>query len=824
MLPQTEIDIIATQILVDARSAMESLKQFNAQVTDTAARVDTLKGIISSVGNQMGGDLGKAQQAVSKFANSLTGIKSAEIKQAGMELRGIGDAGESAFGRVFNSINAVRIALGAIVSMILFNLIQGVIQFATTAVKSFSDVEEAIWRIHNAEIALSNQGKDITFKGIVEGIQQIKDELKIFSEPDLLKGASDLATSLAQFGFTQDQILSLTKAAAVLNVVSTESETYADTINRIQTSLLTGNTKGISQYNIQLDNQAIKLKAVDMGLLKASDSVDKLTAAEKAAVKVKIIEDSSNTALKTYNDYLGTNSAKLKENAAAWEDVKAAAGGLLATVIPSVNGILAVVTDMTNKFKVGIALFVGFGDAVIVSVAAIVNSIVHGANALDVFLQYIRNIATFKDKFKQGFVFEIKTLFAEAPSNAPDWLKKILDKGETPTAQIDVGVQVDQAALDDLAKLDEDLQKVANDAAIAKRELEITTQQKYRDIEIQVQLKIEDIQTQVQQKIEDAQTQLQQKIYDIQISTQQKMADAQTQYRLDQLQAEQEFLLKMKQLHDQFLMDLDDALHARDARQVLSLIKQYNFNKEQAIAQKNLDDKLRKEKLAADLAAIQLEMQRQIQAAQTAYQRQLEEIDVWKKRQLDEVNTWEQRQIEDLNRWHQDQLDSIARNEADKVQALKDGYDKQYGVHQQYQQAIQDMIRKYFSEDANLMYSLLAMAQSVAVQLQGLFTNLQFGNPGNIAGLTGMAEGGSIIATKPTAAIFGERGPEVATFTPLGRNGRDVNKVFGNVSPNNAMNGKLAIEMLLSPDLEARIVDNTLSKTADVITRVSRTK
>jgi hypothetical protein len=36
--------------------------------------------------------------------------------------------------------------------------------------------------------------------------------------------------------------------------------------------------------------------------------------------------------------------------------------------------------------------------------------------------------------------------------------------------------------------------------------------------------------------------------------------------------------------------------------------------------------------------------------------------------------------------------------------------------------------------------------------------------------------------------------------------------------------GKVSIELWLSPDLESRIVNNTMDKTADVITRVGRSK
>lgn len=88
------------------------------------------------------------------------------------------------------------------------------------------------------------------------------------------------------------------------------------------------------------------------------------------------------------------------------------------------------------------------------------------------------------------------------------------------------------------------------------------------------------------------------------------------------------------------------------------------------------------------------------------------------------------------------------------------------------------------------------------------------------------AEGGAIIADKPTTAIFGEAGRELATFTPLDKTGKDVNKVFGDTAGlgGGGMSGRLLIEMLLSPDLEARITENTLSEAAGIVTQITRAK
>ena len=88
------------------------------------------------------------------------------------------------------------------------------------------------------------------------------------------------------------------------------------------------------------------------------------------------------------------------------------------------------------------------------------------------------------------------------------------------------------------------------------------------------------------------------------------------------------------------------------------------------------------------------------------------------------------------------------------------------------------------------------------------------------------AEGGTMVADRPTTVMFGEAGMEAATFTPLNRTGRDVNKIFSNLGGGTPETGggNMSLEVLLSPDLEARIVRNTLDKTAATISKVQNSK
>ena len=87
----------------------------------------------------------------------------------------------------------------------------------------------------------------------------------------------------------------------------------------------------------------------------------------------------------------------------------------------------------------------------------------------------------------------------------------------------------------------------------------------------------------------------------------------------------------------------------------------------------------------------------------------------------------------------------------------------------------------------------------------------------------GFAEGGSLIAKRPTAAIFGESGAEMATFTPLGKKGTDINKVFGDTSGIGGNGASLDLRIAISEGLIAEIVNSSLEGMAAHIEHTRRT-
>lgn len=84
------------------------------------------------------------------------------------------------------------------------------------------------------------------------------------------------------------------------------------------------------------------------------------------------------------------------------------------------------------------------------------------------------------------------------------------------------------------------------------------------------------------------------------------------------------------------------------------------------------------------------------------------------------------------------------------------------------------------------------------------------------------ALGGTEFVNKPTLALFGEGGPEIAHFIPVNRMNTNSKSPVGGEGGigqrlNGMGNGKVHVVVELGPDLEARIVDNTLDQSAEII-------
>ena len=399
--------------------------------------------------------------------------------------------------------------------------------------------------------------------------------------------------------------------------------------------------------------------------------------------------------------------------------------------------------------------------------------------------------------------------YNEALKSFDEFDKKAQD---TPTSPKTVGGIVVE---DDLAKALEKMNKEILDAQLKlaqdMEDAAIDMGRKLVDIDIEYSRKRADAQRDYANKIADINRSYNETILDIKVKQQTDEAKA----KQDELDKERQFQNDMLELKENYLMSLDDALHNRDARQILKLQAQYELDKLQAERKHGLDQqsaadeaKVRKQTYAEDRRRAESDRKAKLAEAQRDLADKLAQLEIERKREIADANLDYERKKQDLERAMHDRLNIVAANLVQEFNLTKTGLD-----------AIAKLYGKYYSYVAGLYAAMQKMVSGTGGNISAPVIGTQ-NDPRRGRGF-GAAEGGTFIANRPTTITFGEAGLERATFTPLGRMGRDVNKTFTNVSGSGG-EGKISIELLLSPDLESRIVSNTLNQTAEVFSRTMR--
>lgn len=428
----------------------------------------------------------------------------------------------------------------------------------------------------------------------------------------------------------------------------------------------------------------------------------------------------------------------------------------------------------------------------------------------------------------------------------------------------DENEKLEQQYQDDMAKIDKDG---------AEKRLDIFN--KFLDDVTQISVK-------AQQDITDATTKYNRDVADVNRQFAQQRAQAEQKYRDNELKAERDFQEKMRRLREDFILNLEDAVRERDALQIIRLTRKYNLDRDRLLrdnaeetrtrkeafaretrdaeAQKNERLRQLKEELDARIADINLNKDREIAARTAQYKQEQADLEVSLQKQRDERLARYDQQQEDLKKSQQDQIDSLVENWMDQYNHNKEGTDRIkaaldaaigpsgtlsliWSTYFAALKANSAATRDQLIADSLAMTGYMQAAASgmIAPNPQSLIppnapqTNPNwsgaptsanspnagtspflagYGLPQSIIdllhrlGVPDYAEGGTIVATKPTLAMFGERGMERASFTPANR----MSSMMGN--------GKVTVALDLSPDLEARIVDNTLNEMAEVIVSV----
>lgn len=848
----TDNEQVRYDILIEAKEAIRNLREimkttednttkmhlFNALVLDSAQKWKMSWQQSLLIYKQLNAELAKQKkgslfgqtggQDIAEMSNTY--LQAAEnagrlgysVADTSKKATEMGDNFEKSGKRAARGIDVIRIALGVLVSMLIFRAIQAVENFFRQAIEQATQFEETLYRLRNVEESLSMQGIEITMDGLKQGISEIQKLLPIFSKEDVSGLVGSLAISTKQLGLSEQQIIDLSRAVAILNIRSEKQEDLMTTGQHILSSILTNNAKGISALGIAFTDNTMRAMAMKLGFLEAGEALSELSENEKGLTKLNIILESTAQETANVGDYLETNSAKIKQNEAAWKDLQVTVGQTFLPFIPMVTGFIDILNDAFQVGKVAIIEFMTLFGTLGVVMAGVLTG-------------RISDFKTFNDTIENSITTLRETLtnkfFLEQPEDAPEWFKRgwgdlIKEEADTATGPVqDLGEAIDEV---DLEEFQNKIEDILEDTARARE-----------DLAEKLNRKLDDLDEEYRRKALDAERDYLRDVEDINRDADRDREEALEDQRREDLKNEQEYQLKLWELRQRFLMDLDDALHARDARQILRLIKQYNIDKEALERRHNLEEQEREDNQQAELEDIEFRRQQRLEDAKREYQEKLADQRLAKQRELDDLNLWYAREQADIELAQQRKMETLIRGWIEEKKITEANAAEVYGILAKYfgPGGMTDSLYQYMMDSliASTAGAIQAAASSMTGMIGGgvggggmtvpLSNSGGSGNKGGSGGGShGRAEGTTLLATRPTRQLFGENGPELVKIMPLNRLGRNENNLSLNGNAGLGVNGTIRVAVDLSPDLEGRIVEQSMNSVADVMASVNRSK
>lgn len=819
-------EVVEYDIVFEAQKALISLAELNKGVRSFDTLVTNAQTKINAFAKDMGMSFGKAKETLQGVDSLLSmgsqnSIAFGSAGQAAWDK--VGTAGATAGGKIeraadgaakktsllSGSVNVLRMALNFLVAGGIFAVINAFQQMFTMAINGLRELETATYNLVNAERTLSEQGIDITPKGLDETIKKLQSIDPLLSRIQATELVSRTASLVApSVGFDAKEVDQLSQAIAVLAIRNKGlGKSFEEVESQVSNAFLSGRVSvGINQLGVKITDQIVKDEALRLGLVKTADEFDNLTGRMESNIKARamlsVLVQNTNKEIEHLPEYLKTADAQFGVFQARMQDLFTQLGVQFGPTLIVIFGAMA---DSLG----GLIMMLEWAAPLIQTFVVTVSGLY---SALEAGMKPQTSLKDFRNALSEGY--------REGVQDAKDRLKDFSEYADTATADVaESSAENLEKAAENFDKFKEKLDDIITDF-----------NRKREDLDIQQGRKFEDLDIEYTQKNSDAEQDYQDKIEDINRQSQQKIADIKRSHREEELRAEQDQTNKLLELRQKYLMNLQDALRARDALQVLKLQQEYEIEKGNLERTSKISKQKRAEDTKEDIKAAQDDRNRKLEEARIDFERKQRDLEISKQREYATIVQWRAREEDDLKR-------ATTRRLTDLVNE----YTLSAGATQQYLNTLLGMIQS-FSAQAGLAFQspfngVLPYGASPVTQvkapsgppapapLSGVSgTGGSKVTNGGIGRISGLAEGGSFLATRPRSINVAETSPELITATPLGKAGKDISKLFvdGGMGGNN--NSRISLKLMLSRGLEAQLVESAMNNVAFVIEQINGEK
>ena len=677
----SESDTLIYNLYIDVKAAVAQLNVLLNTEDSIVGKTKLLQIIIQQMADKLGISFREAASKVGVLTGSLTGLNQEATKLAVSSFAKIPKVADEAttaiskLGRMFSNV---------FFSMVAFQVIRfflSITQKLGEVTKAAKDFYKSLVDVNMGLRAMQRGGIDVSMNEALKAISDITKLFPVISKPEMTEALDNIISKTAQMGVSWENVTTIMKIAAATYVKTGKSmESVSDALINAMVSSSGNMTKTVlEQTELQITAHMLEAKARELGIKNIEKGVAALTEEERATVALAVAWEQLSEKLPDIMASMDTVPAKIDAVSAAWTNVKTEVG----LVFLEIEGKLApYVLDFLNRVREILPLIlkdIAFWITLNFALYSSILGIAHGMSHVIVALTSGKNVIhEFLVGWMESFSL-IPNLLNDAIENATNIGDEI---GKSFGKNIGDGIAggIEESSPDAIAALADMQETIADmdrDLAIDRENVEIDLMRKLLDIETDYLRKLKELETDKADELTKANE-----------DATEDRVDAEQEYRDNEIEAEEDYQTKLERLREGFLFDLEDALHARDARQVLRLIRQYNLNKKQTTQDYENEKRERARRFAQELADIEEQYKKKLSQIEEEYAKKQAKLEEQAEQDRVDAQLWLDRQMEDLDKAY-----------ADRLKKLKEEWANEYGVTTEGADKIYKEIGNYFGKD-----------------------------------------------------------------------------------------------------------------------------
>ena len=650
-----------------SQDATQGTQQFIVQV-------DKIKQKMIEINTQTGApfkviaeQMKETKQVAELTGDQLTKTKSA-ITAAATELT----KGASATNLFSSALSKLKLVLAGVFGLGLIQILRGIWTWFNKGVNVAIDFSQSLFKLEASVRALQRTGVNVTIKETVQLIKELRDEFGVFNTQEVVEGIAQVQLLTRNFRFTKEEMKEVFKIASTLAIVL--GKDFSEAAKSTALFLSSGYAESMQRAGLAVNRLTVQEEAHRLGIEKGYTA---LTEQERAHAGLSLVLREIEPLVAENARFQNTYAGKIRATTKETEDYQR----VIATrFIPTKLALLKILLALIKSFAQLQAAYEAFskvtekpwwemgggrggiGDP---------KKIKEQSETVKDAMENVLDI----DMSEYGLDLE-KDLFGSNPlleqekeedfkNNLNDLVKDLIDIQENGGEK---RLELEEEFLKEMDDIDQEFIEKSKD-----------NWENYQE-------ELADIQTKEQEDVAKENQDLLDSVADLNHDTQTKISDANKKYREQEIKAERDHQEKLRRLREEYLFDLEDALRARDALQILRLMRRYKLDKEQLGRQKDTDKQDRADSYKDEISDIKKQAAEKLKELQIEHQRRLEEIRIQAAKEREEARIAYDEKMAELSEQHE------AEKEERKTQYDEDIEELRKSIEDQLTDVVQEFI------------------------------------------------------------------------------------------------------------------------------------